>query len=230
MSEKKRHRAASEGSLRQSDFGHRNWPVFVKEWARSSLRDPGQHFERRSKRNCPCCGFEGLFVSAKWHKGPEMRCPNCASRPRDRFLALIFQETGCELNGKQILHFAPEAWLFRKLKDNPYYVGGDIVKRRKANAIVDITNMSSPDDYFDYLICNHVLEHVSDHLKAMRECVRVLRPDGIAFFSVPLDTEKAKTWFPPEGASTAEVNRMCGRDHKRLYGRDFPELLASADS
>ncbi|MBL8565402.1 MAG: methyltransferase domain-containing protein [Hyphomicrobiaceae bacterium] len=208
--------------------GTKNWPIFAKEWARSTLRDPMQHFKNRRQRKCPCCGHEGLFVSAKRRVGPEMRCPNCASRPRDRFLSLVLRETGGDLSGKRIMHFAPEWPLFRQLKGEAGYVGGDIIKRRNANAVVDITRIDFPADSFDYLICNHVLEHVPDHLLAMRECARVLRPDGIAFFSVPLDKRRSETWYPPEGMTVAEVEKVCGWDHKRLYGRDFRELLASA--
>lgn len=209
-------------------YGRRNWPVLMEEWVRSTFRDPAQHFAPRRVRQCPCCGYEGYFASANYKRGPEMRCPNCASRPRDRFLSKVMKETGCDLKGRRILHFAPEWPVFRQLKNEPGYIGGDIIKRRNANAVVDITNVDAPDDNFDYIICNHVLEHVPDHLLAMRECARVLKPDGVAFFSVPLDKSRAETWVPPEDMSTVEVEKICGWDHKRLYGRDFPDLLASA--
>lgn len=203
----------------------RNWPVMAEEWARSTLRDPFQHLARRRARDCPCCGYRGYFVSGSWRTSPELRCPNCSSRPRDRFLAKIIETNGIELAGKRILHFAPEWPLFRRLQREPGYVGGDIRKRRNANAVVDITAIRSADESFDVLICNHVLEHVPDHLLAMRECFRALRPDGIAFFSVPVNATKAETWYPPEGMSEKEVERICGWDHKRLYGRDFKTLL-----
>ena len=163
-----------------------NWPVFAEEWARSTLRDPGQHFRYRQRRLCPCCGFEGLFVSGNWRRNAEKRCPNCSSRPRDRFLALILEDTGCELAEKSILHIAPEWPLFRRLAKYPGYVGGDIINRRNANAKIDITDINAPPASFDYLICNHVLEYVPNHLQAVRECTRVLKDDGLAFFPSPL--------------------------------------------
>lgn len=205
----------------------RNWPVLMEEWTRSTLRDPLQHLARRPTRDCPCCGHKGYFVSAKRRKGLEMRCPNCSSRPRDRFLALVFDEAGINLAGQRIMHFAPEWPLFRKLKNQPGYVGGDIIKRRNANAVVDITRIESADEDFDIVICNHVLEHVPDHMQAIRECHRILRPDGLAFFSVPVDKTKEKTWYPPSDMPVEEVDRMCGWDHKRTYGCDFKDILAS---
>lgn len=205
-----------------------NWPVLVEEWTRSTLRDPLQHLKRRHKRSCPCCGHKGYFVSANWRSGPEMRCPNCASRPRDRFLAKILSLSGIGFEGKKILHFAPEWPLYRRLKSEPGYVGGDIIKRRNANAVVDITSIEAPDESFDILICNHVLEHVPDHLRAMAECHRVLRDDGIAFFSVPVDASREQTWYPPDDMSKKEAEKICGWDHKRIYGRDFRTMLQGA--
>ena len=61
----------------------------------------------------------------------------------------------------------------------------------------------------------------------MRECFRVLKPGGTAFFSVPLDQNRAETWEPPPGMPAAEIERICGWDHVRLYGRDFPDKLAA---
>jgi SAM-dependent methyltransferase len=61
----------------------------------------------------------------------------------------------------------------------------------------------------------------------MDECFRVLKPGGKALFSVPLDEKLEQTWNPPPGTSQAEIERICGRLHVRLYGQDFPDLLRS---
>jgi len=122
------------------------------------------------------------------------------------------------------LRIAPEWPLFRKLKNEPGYIGGDVQKRRNANAIVDITSINFESDHFDFLVCNHVMEHVQDDNKAMRECFRVLKPGGIGLFSVPLSGKK-KTWEPPMGMSVSEIEAIVGWDHKRLYGYVFAEKL-----
>jgi SAM-dependent methyltransferase len=204
--------------------GIASWAI---EWARGTLRDPAQHLQRRSRRECPCCGFFGLFVSAKRGHEREFRCPQCKSRPRDRFLALLLRRRGLDLTTKHILHFAPEWPLFNRLRGSPIYIGADIIKRRNANAVRNITAIADPDASFDVLICNHVLEHVPDDAAAMRECRRVLKPGGVAFFSVPVDMDR-DTWEPPPGTPTEEVERICGWDHKRLYGRDIVERLRAA--
>jgi SAM-dependent methyltransferase len=92
---------------------------------------------------------------------------------------LFFQKNALSFDAKSILHVAPEWPLFRQLKAEPGYVGGDIQKRRNANSIVDITSINFDSNHFDFLICNHVMEHVQDDKKAMGECYRVLKNGGL---------------------------------------------------
>jgi SAM-dependent methyltransferase len=45
--------------------------------------------------------------------------------------------------------------------------------------------ISVADNSFDTAICTAVLEHLEEPETALRECYRVLKPDGIAIYSVP---------------------------------------------
>jgi SAM-dependent methyltransferase len=74
------------------------------------------------------------------------------------------------------------------------------------------------------LIANHVLEHVHDDKRAMKECYRVLKKGGVGILSVPL-SGKTKTWEPPVGMSVPEIEAIVGWDHKRFYGYDFAQKL-----
>lgn len=49
----------------------------------------------------------------------------------------------------------------------------------------DLANAGFPDAYFDYVHVNNVLEHVLDPVSLLRECRRVIKPDGVFFLSVP---------------------------------------------
>jgi hypothetical protein len=202
--------------------------IWSLEWMRGTIRDPMQHLEQRPQRYCPCCRFTGRFVSAKRRGQREMRCPNCRSRPRDRQLALIFDGMKLDFRGKAILHFAPEWPLFLRLRKESGYIGADIQRRRNANAVLDITDIALPDTSVDVLICNHVLEHVTEDRKALRECRRVMKPGGTAFLSVPVQPDQQETWEPPSSMSPAEVERICGWDHKRIYGMDFADRISEA--
>ncbi|HBH26556.1 MAG TPA: SAM-dependent methyltransferase [Rhodospirillaceae bacterium] len=202
--------------------------TYYKEWLRGTWRDPAQHFQKRKARTCPCCGYRGLFVSAKRRSVREFRCPNCASRPRDRQIALMLDVLDLDLGALRIMHFAPEWWLFKRLRSNPRYVGGDILKRPNANAIVDITDIRFPDKSFDLIVCNHVLEHVPDDMRALKECARVLDANGLAIFTIPVPDNRLESWDPPEGMPKDQVEEICGWDHKRIYGLDVVNRFMAA--
>lgn len=204
-----------------------NRKIQVKEWLRSIARDPAQLTQPKVRRICPCCGYEGVFISMRRHLR-EKRCPNCASRPRDRLLAHAMQTLHIRLEGQRVLHFSPEPNLFRRLLHQPDYVSADIKPSKYARYSVDVTDIGYPEGYFDLIICNHVMEHVADHEKGFAECYRVLKPGGVAFFSVPWYAERETTWYPPETLSEAERDAICGWDHKRLYGADFAAIVARA--
>lgn len=200
--------------------------ILVEEYARAALRDPLQFAKRRRDRICPICGFTGKFLAAG--PRPEARCPNCASKERDRIMGLHLDREGIRMEGRTLLHFSPERPFWRRWHRLPGYVSGDVKVNRYANTQVDITRIQFPDEHFDYVICHHVLEHVPDDARGMRECARVLKPGGRAFFSVPQDLDRAETWERPPEMSVAVFERIVGRDHKRLYGRDFGGKLAAA--
>lgn len=50
----------------------------------------------------------------------------------------------------------------------------------------DITCLSYANDSFDLVIHSEVLEHVAEVNKALSECVRVLKPNGVCVFSIPV--------------------------------------------
>ncbi len=52
-----------------------------------------------------------------------------------------------------------------------------------------LRGLSFADKSFDYLLCFDVLEHIVDYAKALQECLRVLKPGGVMFFSVPFERD-----------------------------------------
>lgn len=66
----------------------------------------------------------------------------------------------------------------------------DINPKAKADYIADICQNNReliPDNYFDFIVCTEVLEHTLDPFAAMNEIYRILKPEGLAFFSVPFN-------------------------------------------
>jgi 2-polyprenyl-3-methyl-5-hydroxy-6-metoxy-1,4-benzoquinol methylase len=93
----------------------------------------------------------------------------------------------------------------------------------------DIEALSFAEKSFDVIICLHVLEHVIDDRKAMRELFRVLSDKGFAIIDVPIDGNRAETYedftiTSPE----ARTKAFWQHNHVRLYGRDFPNKLENA--
>lgn len=56
--------------------------------------------------------------------------------------------------------------------------------------MVKMDIMEYPDESFDVIYCSHVLEHVPDDRKAMREFRRVLKRSGWAILLVPINAGK----------------------------------------
>ena len=134
----------------------------------------------------------------------------------------------------RVLHFAPEKAFFdyfSKHKNFDYYPV-DLFPENyhfdrdcKINK-VDITQIPFPEDHFDLILCNHVLEHVVDDNKAMKELFRVLKIGGYGIFQVPIDYNRHLTYEDSRISNPIDRERELGQfDHVRLYGKDYPEKL-----
>ena len=120
------------------------------------------------------------------------RCPVCGSLERHRLSLKYMVERTDLFDGrpKRMLHVAPERQLSKIFQAQKYidYLSVDL-RMPAAMAKMDITELLLPDDAFDVIYCSHVLEHVVDDRKAMRELHRVIKPDGWAILQVPISGE-----------------------------------------
>ena len=82
---------------------------------------------------------------------------------------------------------------------------------------------------FDWVICNHVLEHIEDDQQAMGEIYRVLKPGGSAVLQVPISPALEKTFEDKTIQSPEQREQHFGqRDHVRIYGLDYVQRLEEA--
>ena len=82
------------------------------------------------------------------------------------------------------------------------------------------------DASFDWILCNHVLEHIPNDTKAMQELYRVLKPGGIALLQVPLESNRKETFEDDSIVNKAERTKVFGQyDHVRVYGKDYFDKL-----
>jgi Methyltransferase domain len=198
--------------------------------AKSWLRDPRQFRVPKMARDCPICGYHGVFLALGTPSRWDGRCPNCWSRERDRLIRLFLNERKIDLkDGRTVLHFAPEGYFKRWMGDAPNYHTADLVPG-KARHAMDMADIKFPDESIDVVITNHVLEHVADDQKAMREIFRVLRRGGFALITVPQNWAREDT-YENAAANRSAMTRYAhylDAAHVRFYGRDFPDRLAKA--
>jgi SAM-dependent methyltransferase len=163
-----------------------------------------------------------------------VQCPNCYSVDRSRLLYLFFQmRTDVYRKPTKILHISPNKEIANVLKgDTITQVVGTIEPEKYMEydpVRLDVQQMEFPDQSFDVVICCHVIEHVDDDDKAMREIFRVLKPGGFAILQVPLALNLEKTIEDRTLKTDKERKLAFGQvDHVRLYGLDYFEKLKKA--
>jgi SAM-dependent methyltransferase len=178
---------------------------------------------------CPVCEK----TSRRFLKGgvavlrEDAKCPHCSALERHRLTWLYISKQTNLYDGKpkKMLHVAPESFFIPKLKqllgDN--YLTADLFDP-KAMVKMDITNIEYPPDSFDVIYCSHVLEHVQDDRKAMREFHRTLKSNGWAILNVPINAEQ--TFEDPAIVNPDERLKAFGQeDHVRRYGPDYADRL-----
>lgn len=182
-------------------------------------------------RYCPVCGrsFRKFEASGKIPR-KDAQCPFCGALERHRLVWLYFQQRTDLLDGrpKQMLHVAAERCISNRLKPalGSGYLTADLVNP-SAMVKMDITDIQYPDETFDVIYCSHVLEHIPDDRRALREFHRVLKREGWAILLVPISAEE--TFEDPTITDPAELLRIFGEDdHIRRYGPDYVDRLAEA--
>ncbi|GEQ87087.1 SAM-dependent methyltransferase [Patiriisocius marinistellae] len=156
--------------------------------------------------------------------------PGTLSLERHRlFWVYLKNETNFFTENLKVLHFAPEQAFLRKFKKlkNIDYTTTDL-NSPIADVKADICALPFKDNSYDFIICNHVLEHIPDDTKAMQELYRVLAPGGIAILQVPLENERAVTFEDNTITDQKERTEIFGQyDHVRVYGMDYFDKLRS---
>ncbi|WP_442800857.1 class I SAM-dependent methyltransferase [Salinimicrobium sp. TH3] len=154
--------------------------------------------------------------------------PSTLSLERHRLLWLFLKDHTTFFSAPhKVLHFAPEQAFykrFRKLK-NLDYTTTDL-NSPLADVKADICDLPFEDNSFDFILCNHVLEHIPNDTKAMQELYRILEPGGTAILQIPQDLKREKTFEDDSIKDPKQRAKIFGQyDHVRVYGRDYFEKL-----
>lgn len=147
------------------------------------------------------------------------QCKGCQSLERHRALREMYRglagRLAEEFSRWDVLQFsedrAVDSRLFSSVEVSTY--GG--------SNHLDLQEISRESGSYHWVICNHVLEHVPDDRRAMRELWRICSAEGAIQFAVP---------DPPRRESTSDWGypKESDHDHYRIYGRDVFDRAAGA--
>jgi SAM-dependent methyltransferase len=162
------------------------------------------------------------------HQRENVLSPSTLSLERHRLLWLYLKhKTAFFSSPQKVLHFAPEQAFYKRFKALKHldYTTTDL-NSPIADVKADICQLPFKNNSYDLVICNHVLEHIQDDTKAIREIFRVLKSDGMAILQIPQDMNRSKTFEDDSITDPKQRAEIFGQyDHLRIYGRDFFEKL-----
>ncbi len=216
-------------------------PQFLLNWYRDyRVKKRSRHYFG-DKVLCPICNSKfNEFAPFGLVPRKNARCHSCDSLERHRLLwKYLNEKTDLFSIDKKIrlLHFAPEKVFYdifsknQNIEYNPcdLYPESYEYDRKVKVKKVDIIDIPFEDNYFDVILCNHVLEHIPDDAFAMSELFRVMKKGAWAILQVPIDFSREITYedfsiTTPEGREKA----FGQNDHVRWYGRDYKDRLKKA--
>lgn len=180
---------------------------------------------------CPICKshYKSFLPYGRINTRPNALCPSCLSLERHRLIWLFMQEKTNFFSQKlDVLHIAPEHCFMKRFEKQHgnKYITGDI-ESPLAKVKMDIHHIPFEENKFDVVLCNHVLEHVEDDIKAMSEIRRVLKPGGWSIMQVPFFSPVPEITFEDNSITDPrEREKTFGQDdHVRKFGKDYAQRI-----
>lgn len=174
---------------------------------------------------CELCAWRGKrFLNS--------HCPHCNSMPRHRLIPYAVQHFGLDLNERALLHFGANRnesrWLAGTFHPK-LYLRADICTNMVPNILCDAHHMPFATESVDVVIAWHVLEHVPDDRRVLREMRRVLRRGGRCLVSVPIYPAGRSTTYENATVPRAKFEEVYGHpDHVRACGLDYGDRLSES--
>lgn len=192
---------------------------------------------------CPCCGFAGalsdVFHTDSKSSRSNAECPVCGARERHR-LACLGLSKEIVPSTQRILHFGPQVKMESQIQEirSIDQISMDFFQQTKTGnyryskrtVFGDVTKIPLPDEFVDLIIILHVLEHVPDVEKGLRELNRVLHATGALIVEVPCSPSSADNRFCGLNSTPEERIQCSGQnDHFWIYScSGFFKLVSNA--
>lgn len=159
------------------------------------------------------------------------KCHWCNSSDRDRLVYLYLRDFEKIFTKDHslvsVLHVAPENCIAEKFlaNGNIRYMAIDSFEHGydypEYIEKMDLLDLEFEDNFIDLVLCNHVLQDISNDISAMEEIYRVLIPGGKAILQVPIspviDSIMEHEGYLSEEECTARYGQ---RFHKRIYNEE----------
>lgn len=211
--------------------------------------------EKKTPFSCSVCKSDNVFFHAlaqkyhrQFHKAGfihsiylfetlnlfDYACSKCNSPDRDRLYALYLDQFFKEVDLQifKLLDIAPTQnltnYLLKYLKKENYRTTD--LMMAGVDDVLDVQDMNLyQDNTWDFVICSHVLEHVKDDVKALKEINRVLKPGGKAILMAPINLglqQSCESDPSKEYTDTERWQYFAQDDHERLYSKqDFIDRI-----
>jgi SAM-dependent methyltransferase len=159
-------------------------------------------FYIQQKGKCPICDTYVTFNSTNASSLREtFVCPNCKSNPRERAMMVIIAKYLENWREKDIFESSPcDRGLSHRLRvEAKKYIPAHFYPDKNLGEMVNgfrnenLENLTFPNENFDLVITQDVLEHLFEPEKAFKEISRVLKPGGLHIFTVPFYASNDKT-------------------------------------
>lgn len=162
---------------------------------------------------CNICGgtaFEVGPFGRKARNGSPPRCTQCRSLERHRVIRQVYDAIPEQLlSSASALQFSADPATpvdrFESVE----------ISQFDEDSSLDMMDIDREDGCYDWVIANHVLEHVSDDLLGLSEMLRVVSERGVVQLTVPSPATELESW----PIDNPEKNIW---EHYHGYGSDLP--------
>lgn len=151
---------------------------------------------------------EGIMTLIRWQyqKGVEtIKYYLKRYSTKDMFKSKTILDIGCGAGGKSVYYSSLGADMVYGVDILPQYEkeASDFALKKGLDkrfkfVTADASNLPFEDGTFDTIIMNDTMEHVSDPFRVLKECNRIMKPDGKLFINFP-------PYYHPYGAHLSDA-------------------------